>query len=105
MSGRLILAIVSTLLEEAALVAIVLVGLPELGISIPLPGLIALMVAWAAVTVFTYRSGSRALRSKTVTGPGAILGRHGKVVSLSLIHISEPTRLRRISYAVFCFKN
>ena len=23
---------------------------------------------------------------------------------LSLIHISEPTRLRRISYAVFCFK-
>ena len=22
---------------------------------------------------------------------------------LSLIHISEPTRLRRISYAVFCF--
>ena len=25
-------------------------------------------------------------------------------VSLSLIHISEPTRLRRISYAVFCLK-
>src|SRR5660397_221195 len=24
------------------------------------------------------------------------------VLSLSLIHISEPTRLRRISYAVFC---
>src|SRR5665809_84374 len=32
----------------------------------------------------------------------------GKVVGiasmLSLIHISEPTRLRRISYAVFCLK-
>src|SRR5660398_162929 len=26
------------------------------------------------------------------------------VYSLSLIHISEPTRLRRISYAVFCLK-
>src|SRR5660398_184287 len=25
-------------------------------------------------------------------------------VCLSLIHISEPTRLRRISYAVFCLK-
>src|SRR5660397_10902 len=25
-----------------------------------------------------------------------------KVMRLSLIHISEPTRLRRISYAVFC---
>src|SRR5660397_213559 len=31
---------------------------------------------------------------------------HGRptVVDLSLIHISEPTRLRRISYAVFCLK-
>src|SRR5660398_307387 len=28
----------------------------------------------------------------------------GDVVELSLIHISEPTRLRRISYAVFCLK-
>src|SRR5660398_299200 len=27
-----------------------------------------------------------------------------QVGSLSLIHISEPTRLRRISYAVFCLK-
>ena len=27
-----------------------------------------------------------------------------KVLMLSLIHISEPTRLRRISYAVFCLK-
>ena len=27
-----------------------------------------------------------------------------KDVDLSLIHISEPTRLRRISYAVFCLK-
>src|SRR5660397_77947 len=28
----------------------------------------------------------------------------GPECSLSLIHISEPTRLRRISYAVFCLK-
>src|SRR5660398_251109 len=27
-----------------------------------------------------------------------------KATGLSLIHISEPTRLRRISYAVFCLK-
>ena len=26
------------------------------------------------------------------------------ILELSLIHISEPTRLRRISYAVFCLK-
>ena len=28
----------------------------------------------------------------------------GEAITLSLIHISEPTRLRRISYAVFCLK-
>ncbi|VTU60807.1 putative PTS system IIA component [Lactobacillus rhamnosus GG] [Lacticaseibacillus rhamnosus] len=27
-----------------------------------------------------------------------------EMITLSLIHISEPTRLRRISYAVFCLK-
>src|SRR5660397_75698 len=29
---------------------------------------------------------------------------HHEGMKLSLIHISEPTRLRRISYAVFCLK-
>src|SRR5660397_276209 len=32
------------------------------------------------------------------------LGAEVRWSSLSLIHISEPTRLRRISYAVFCLK-
>ena len=55
MSIRLILAIFSTLLEEAALVAIVLWGLPQLGIHIPLGVLIAVMVVWGAFSVFAYR--------------------------------------------------
>src|SRR5660397_237174 len=38
-------------------------------------------------------------------GKGAGRGEHGQQdAPLSLIHISEPTRLRRISYAVFCLK-
>ena len=80
MSGRLILAIISTLLEEAALVAIVLVGLPELGIRIPLAWLIVIMIAWAAVAVLTYRAGSRALRRKPVTGLEALIGSKCRVV-------------------------
>ena len=81
MSTRLILAIISTLLEEAALVAIVLWGLPQIGVHIPLPGLIALMVAWAAFSVFTYRMGSRALRRKPVIGLLPMVDSRGKVVS------------------------
>lgn len=81
MTVRLILAIISTLLEEAALVVIALWGLPQLGISIPLAGLITLMVAWAGFSVFIYRMGSRALRRKPVTGLLSMIGGRGKVVS------------------------
>jgi len=81
MSGRLIIAIVSTTLEEAALAAGVLWGLPRLGVHIPLWVLIIVMLAWGTYTVVTYRMGSRALRRKPVHGLTAMLGSKGKVVS------------------------
>ena len=81
MSARLVWAIISTLLEEAAIVAIVLWGLPRLDIDIPLAGLIALMVAWGAYSVITYRRGSRALRRKPLDGLPDMVGSQGEVVS------------------------
>jgi len=81
MTGRLILAIVSTLLEEAALVVIVRWGLPKIGVQIPLLGLIALMIAWGAYSVITYRLGSRALGRKPVISLPDMVGSKGKVVS------------------------
>jgi membrane-bound ClpP family serine protease len=81
MSARLIWAIVSTVLEEAALAVIVLMGLPRLGINIPLAGLIALMVAWVVVSVIIYRMGSRALSKRPLTGLPGMVGSRGKVVS------------------------
>ena len=81
MSGRLIIAIVSTALEEAALAAGVLWGLPKLGIHIPLWVLIIMMAAWCAYTVITYRMGSRALRRKPIPGLLDMAGSEGKVVS------------------------
>ena len=81
MTGRLIIAVVTTVLEEAVLVAVVLWGLPELDIYIPLWGLIAIMVVWAANAVFFYRIGSRALRRRPVSGLGSVVGERGKVIS------------------------
>ncbi|MFH1003607.1 MAG: NfeD family protein [Chloroflexota bacterium] len=78
---RLVFAIISTTLEEAALVIIVLWGLPQLGIRLPLGGLIALMVAWGAFSVFIYRMGSRALRQKPTDGLPAMPGGTGKAVT------------------------
>ena len=60
MSTRLAFAIFTTLLEEAVLAAVVLVGLPMLDMELPLGVLVALMVALAALAIFTYRMGSRA---------------------------------------------
>ena len=81
MSVRLVLAIFSTLMEEAALAVIVLWGLPQLDIHIPLAGLIALMVAWGAYAVISYQMGSRALRKGPIVGLPDMVGSRGRVVS------------------------
>jgi len=81
MTLRRMLAILSTLLEEIALAAIILWGLPLLGIHIPLAGLIALMAALAAYAVITYRLGSKALGKKPVVGLPDMVGSRGKVVT------------------------
>jgi len=80
MSARLILAVVSTILEEAALAVIVLVGLPELGIKLHLAVLIVLMMVWAAISVLNYQAGSRALKRQPVAGLGTMVGSRGRVV-------------------------
>jgi membrane-bound ClpP family serine protease len=81
MTPRLIVAIVTTILEEAALAAIVLWGLPALGINLNVGVLIALMAALAAFAVTIYRLGSRALGRKPVVGLPDMVGAVGRVVS------------------------
>jgi len=92
MSARLIYAIVSILLEEAAIVVIALVGLPQLGIAMPLVVLIAVMVVFAILSVLLYQAGSRALRRKPVA-LSAMTGSKGKVVNalapIGLIKIKD----------------
>ena len=80
MNGRLIVAIISTLLEETMLVVVVLWGLPQIGVEIPVPGLIILMVLWGGYSVFSYRMGTRALKRKVVHDLPVPAGSTGKVV-------------------------
>ena len=82
MTARLILAIVSSSMEELAIFIIWRWGLPELGIQLPLQFLIAVMVAWAAFSVTIFQIGTRALKRKVVFGLPSMIGGKGKAASL-----------------------
>ena len=82
MTARLILAILSTLAEEVAIVIIWRWGLPELGIYLPLSVLIGVMVAWVAVSVTIFVVVTQALRRQTLIGLPTMVGSRGKVACL-----------------------
>jgi len=85
MSGRLVIAIISTIMEEATLAAVVFWGLPWLGVELPLWGsivlTIVLMAGWGTYTVMTYRMGSRVLEGKPLVGLPDMIGSKGEVMS------------------------
>ena len=79
--ARLILAIISTSLEEVAIVAIWRWLLPEFGIRLPLAVLIGVMVAWAAFSVALFVFTTRTLKKQVVVGLPTMIGSKGKVAS------------------------
>ncbi len=76
----LIWHIISTILEEAVLVVVVIWGLPKLGVRVPPWVLAPVMPAVAAYSVFTYRKSIQALRTKPVAGLTSMVGSRGEVV-------------------------
>ncbi len=77
---RLIIAIVTTAFEEAAIAVIVLWLLPKIDVNLPLFALVLIMLAWLGFSVFTYHMGSRALRRKPEGGLSDMVGMRGEVV-------------------------
>jgi len=61
--------LITTLLEEAALAAVVLWLLPMFGINIPLWGLILMIAALGAYAWVNYRLGRKALDKKPIISP------------------------------------
>ncbi len=78
-TARLILAVVSTLLEEGAIVVIWYWGLPHFGIHLPLYVLIIIMVAWLAYAVAMFIVVTRVLSKKAVVGLPTMVGSKGRV--------------------------
>jgi membrane protein implicated in regulation of membrane protease activity len=73
------LAITTSLLEEAALVAVVLLLLPRVEINIPLWGLILMMIALGVYNYINYRLGKKALIKKPMISPD--IGSRGRTTT------------------------
>lgn len=79
--ARLILAIVSTALEEVAIVVIWRWLLPEFDIYLPVPVLVAVMILWGIFAVSLFVFTTRTLRKQSVVGLPTMVGSRGKAAS------------------------
>jgi membrane-bound ClpP family serine protease len=80
-NARLYIGIISTLVWEAAIVAVIKWGLPKAGIKVPLWGTVLICLGFALYSVTFYRIGSRALRKKSEPGSTNMVGVEGRVSS------------------------
>jgi membrane-bound ClpP family serine protease len=77
---RLILAVLSSLLDEALILGLLLWGLPKLGLAIPLPIILIIMLLFALFAITTFKLGTRALMLKPLIGLTDMTDAEGKVM-------------------------
>ena len=78
---RLIFAIVSTIIEEIAIAAGGIWGLPQIGVEFPLWGIILIMIIWLSYSVYTFKKGTKALKIGHILGMPNMIGTKGRVTS------------------------
>lgn len=66
--------LVTTVIEEAVLIAVLLWLLPRFGISIPIWLFVVLVLAWVAWSYLTYRLGERVIAKTPAVGPETMVG-------------------------------
>ena len=81
MTTRAIVAIVSTALEEIAMVVVWRWLLPEFGIKLPVSVLIGVMATWAAFCVILFGITTWILKKQTAAGRPTMIGSRGRVMS------------------------
>ena len=80
MKARLVLALITSLIDEVIIVALILWGLPHWGIRIPWWGIVLICLAFAGYAYLTFKLGSRILGKKPVPGFTDLTGMSGKTV-------------------------
>jgi len=81
MKWRLVIAVITTLLDEAIIIMLILWGLPRLGINFPIPALVVIGVLWTGFAILLYLSGSKVLNKKPLSGLTDLIGFKGIAVT------------------------
>ena len=81
MNTRLIVAIVTSLIDEIIIIAIIVWVLPRFDIHIPLWGIVLIAIAFVTYAVGSFIVASRILRKKPLPGQCDMVGIEGKVVT------------------------
>jgi membrane-bound ClpP family serine protease len=79
--ARLVLAIMTTILEEMAIYAIWRWMLPGFGINWPVSALIGMMVGWGVFSIFVFTLTTSILSKQKPTGLPSMVGMRGKATS------------------------
>lgn len=77
-TARLIVAVISTFLEEVAIYVIWRWLLPEWDIFLPFSVLVTVMIIWAVFAVVLFVFTTRTLKKQTVVGLPTMIGSRGK---------------------------
>ncbi len=80
MNARLIIAIITSLLDEAIIVALILWGLPKLGVKIPPWVTILAVILFAIYAVTVFKLGTHILKKKPMPGFTDMTGLEGIVI-------------------------
>ena len=80
-AARLVLAVVSTSLEEAVIWALWRFLLPAFDVRLPVGALVGIMVAWGAFSAWLFIFTSRVLKKQSEVGLPSMVGAPGRVVS------------------------
>ena len=80
MNTRLVIALITSLIDELVILAVIIWGLPHWGVHIPWWGTALICLAFAAYAILTFRIGSRILRKKPVPGFTDLVGMSGRAV-------------------------
>jgi membrane-bound ClpP family serine protease len=79
-NARLIIAIISSLLDEALILGLILWGLPKLGINLPVPVTVTIVILFAVFAITTFKLGTQALKMKPLAGLSDMINMDGVVV-------------------------